>query len=157
MRMDTEKMVDELVRDECRDGKPELRMYLDNSSPPRWTIGVGHNLSDKPITRAAAYFMLHEDLDEVVEQLDENIPWWRNLDEVRQRVVVNMCFNMGWDSVDALGRRHGLKYWPHTLSLIETHRFAEAATEMTLSKWASQVGIRAERLTEMMRNGQDVA
>jgi lysozyme len=155
--MDTEKMLAELTRDECRNGRPELKPYPDSKG--KITIGIGHNLSDVGITMEQAYMLYNYDLDRTLVDLDQNIPWWRNLDEVRQRVIVNMTFNMGWDSIDEQGRRHGLRYWPHTLHLIETHRFAEAADEMSRSLWHSQVGARAERLESMMRDGtpQEVA
>ncbi len=136
--MDTEKMVDELIRDEG------MRLHPYTDSVGAETIGVGRNLRDVGITMEEAYHLLHNDLDRVTVDLDQHLPWWRNLDEVRQRVLANMCFNLGIEKL--LG-------FHHTLSLIETHRYSEAATEMSMSKWHQQVGARAERLEEMMRNG----
>ena len=136
--MDTERMVDELVRDEGM----RLRVYTDSVGVA--TIGVGRNLRDTGITMEEAYHMLHNDLDRVQVDLDEHLPWWRNLDEVRQRVMVNLCFNLGIERLLGFHR---------TLTLIETHRYSEAATELSMSKWHQQVGERALRLEEMMRNG----
>ncbi|WP_338862872.1 hypothetical protein [Mycetohabitans rhizoxinica] len=30
-----------------------------------------------------------------VTWLDRHLPWWRSLDAVRQRVLINMAFNLG--------------------------------------------------------------
>ena len=63
--------------------------------------------------------------------------WWRELDDNKQRVMVNMCFNLGYPR---------LSKFKKFLAAMEVHDFETAAIEMMDSKWANQVGLRAERL-----------
>lgn len=148
--MDKAKLFDELVRDECLGGQPSLKMYPDSRGIP--TIGVGHNLRDKPISKEAAFFILGDDVYEVEVGLNTHLPWWTKLDEVRQRVMVNMGFNLGVGPApeNPTGK---LLTFPHTLALIETGDYPAAADHMAMSAWYKQVGRRAERLVEAMRTG----
>jgi lysozyme len=75
---------------------------------------------------------------------DRTLPWWRNLSPVRQRVLVNMAFNLGMV---------GLLTFKNTLGAMQNGSYAAAAAGMLSSKWATQVGVRAERLADMMRTG----
>ena len=114
------------------------------------TVGVGHNLIAKPL---GLIYPLHEaevtdilvsDIKGVFEALDQAIPWWRTLSYVRQRVVVNMCFNLG------INRFLGFK---KMLAFLKAGQYTLAANEMLNSKWATQVGNRAKRLYAMMLKG----
>lgn len=138
-----EKMIEELVRDECIGGKPALKPYLDSKGI--LTIGIGRNLRDRGIRTDEAYRMLNNDLEDVTADLTTYLPWWEKLDEIRQRVLVNMCFNMG------IKRLLGFK---NMLAATERGDYATAAAEMLDSKWHHEdVGIRAERLADQMRLG----
>jgi len=106
------------------------------------TIGVGRNLEDTGITRAEAQFMLESDIVRLMKELDELFPEWRDLSETRQMVVLNMCFNMG---------TFGFLNFKRTIAYMREERFAEAADEMLRSQWAEQVGARAHRLSDAMR------
>ena len=73
-----------------------LDLYRDTASPPRWTIGVGRNLSDVGLRdETEALFLLGRDLDAIRAELDHAWPHWRQLDEVRAGVVLSMAFNLG--------------------------------------------------------------
>lgn len=126
----------ELVRDEGL----RLRIYKDTVG--KLTIGVGRNLDDVGISKDEAYLMLDNDIQRTSDSLDKNLPWWKTLDEVRQRVILNMAFNMGINSL--LG-------FKNTLAAIQAGRYNDAADGMLASKWATQVGDRATRLAKMMR------
>ena len=76
------------------------------------------------------------------------LPWVETLDEVRQRVLVDMAFNLGIPSLLTFKR---------TLASVEAGNYTVAAAQMLESKWARQVGTRAIRLSEMMATGQDSA
>ena len=56
-----------------------------------------------------------------------------------------MAFNLGVS---------GLITFKNTLRLISVGHYYEAAEEMLNSKWARQVGYRAEELAEQMRTGE---
>jgi lysozyme len=55
-----------------------------------------------------------------------------------------MIFNLGIARFSAFKK---------TISLIEEGSYSEAAQEMLDSRWANQVGSRANELSEMMRTG----
>lgn len=149
---------DELVRDEG------LRLRVYRCTAGKLTIGVGRNLDDvgirphetkelgidkasviaKGLTRNQAFFLLDSDIDVVEQQLDHRLPWWRSLSDARQRVLLNMAFNLG--IVGLLGFRN-------TLAFIKAGSFPAAAAGMRASLWARQVGKRAERLAIMMVGG----
>lgn len=144
--MNREKLIDELVRDEGL----RLRLYTDSEG--NFTVGIGRNLKAKGISKDEAYRMCNNDIEEALALLDQYLPWWRGLDEVRQRVLVNMTFNMGLAPSNPPGER-GLWEFQKTLSFIRSGAYDFAATEMLDSKWARQVGPRAIRLADMMRRG----
>jgi lysozyme len=126
----------QLARDEGRRNRP----YTD--SVGKLTIGIGHNLTDNGLSDAAVDFVFDEDLAIVFVELDQYLPWWREMDEPRQAVLTNMCFNMGIKV---------LLTFEHTLAAMQRGDYQAAADEMANSKWAEQVGPRATRLITMMR------
>lgn len=129
---------EQLVRDEG----VRLKPYKD--SVGKITIGVGRNLDDVGISLTEANILLDNDIAHVVQQLSETFPWTDALDEVRRGVLLNMAFNMGI---------HGLAGFHHFLGSVQSGNFAQAAQEMLESKWANQVGSRAQRLSIQMSSG----
>jgi lysozyme len=125
-----------------RDEGIRLRPYLDTEG--KMTIGIGRNLDDIGIDPEEARYMCRKDIQRAESGLTTVIPNWRGLSDARQRVLINMCFNMGPT------RLAGFK---NMVSAVKTDNFEDAAKEMLDSKWAKQVGARAERLAEMMRRG----
>ncbi len=142
--MDRQKLLAELKRDEDLRLKP----YVDTVG--KTSIGIGRNLDDVGISQEEAIFLAQNDIDRTMADLDAKLPWWRQLDEVRQRVIVNMCFNMGIGNA-ALGK--GLLGFVNTLAKVKAGDYQGAADGMKASKWYGQVGARAERLVKMMRTG----
>lgn len=158
MKFDRAAMIAELVRDEGE------RLTVYRCTADKLTIGVGRNLDDvgisaqetqqlgittrscvtNGITRSQSRALLDSDIGRCEADLDRRLPWWRTLDPIRQRVLINMCFNLGVK---------GLEGFVNTLSMIRTGRYADAAVNMLKSKWAGQVGKRAQRLSLMMRTG----
>ena len=132
-------LVDQLIRDEG------LRLDLYKDSVGKLTIGVGHNLSDKPITRAAALWILQDDIEDATKDLEVNLPWTKKLDPARFGALVNMAFNLG------IG---GLLKFKTTLGLIQEGKYKEASEAMLDSIWAKQVGARAERLSKQILTGE---
>jgi lysozyme len=91
-------------------------------------------------------YLLMNDLKRVEIDLDKHLPWWSQLDTVRQRVLIDMCFNLGIK---------GLLGFKNTLAYVKAGQYKQAKTNMLKSKWASQVGKRAQRLAAMMETGKD--
>ena len=134
--------IDLLVAELTRDEGVRLKPYKD--SVGKTTIGIGRNLDDVGISEDEAEFLLHSDIARTAAGLDSALIWWRDLDEVRQRVLLNMAFNLG---VYALLQFH------QTLGFIKSGLWGAAADGMLDSLWAKQVGPRATRLADMMRTG----
>lgn len=136
--MNLEKLKKQISKHEGRVNK----MYLDTKGIP--TIGVGHNLRDKPLSERAIDVILEDDIEEHLAQLDRAIPWWRDLSESRQLVLADMCFNLGIN---------GLLAFKNTLKAIQEGRYEDAALGMQNSLWYKQVGNRAKTLVHMMAEG----
>lgn len=128
-----------LMQDEGFCAKP----YKDTEG--KTTLGYGRNLDDNPLTITEAKALLYNDVTRTVADLDRMIPWWRNLNEVRQSVLVNMAFNMG--ALKLIGFRK-------MIAALQAGDYATAAKEALDSKWAKQVGHRAVRLAEELRTGE---
>ena len=123
-----------------------LRLKPYRCTAGKLTIGIGRNLEDRGISQKEAYAMLERDILDFEQQLLNEIPdVYNGLDEVRQSVLLNMCFNLGLK---------GLLEFKNTLAFIGAGDWERAANGMLTSKWAKQVGMRAIELSEMMRKGQ---
>jgi len=136
--MDKKLLAQELERDERR----VKTVYLDSRGIT--TVGIGRNLKDRGLSDDEIDYLLANDIKLVEADLDRNVPWWRNLSEARQRVLANMCFNMG------ITRLMGFK---KMLAAALASDYHEAAAQMLDSTWATQVGKRATRLADMMQEG----
>ena len=144
-----------LSSDLRRDEGLRLRAYPDPlTGAEPWTIGYGHTGQEVHAglvwTPAEAETALIADIARASALLDEHIPWWRRLDDLRQDVLANMAFNMGW--LDAKGV-HGLGAFHHTLDAVRESRWQEAHDGLLASAWAHQVGDRARRLANQMLTG----
>ena len=109
-----------------------------------WTIGIGRLIDKRKgggITKEEAIFLLKNDLNKCCTEIENKLPWWKNLTYERQMVLMDMSFNLGIE---------GLLAFKKTLSLIENGHYKEAAQEMLRSKWADQVGNRAIELSKIM-------
>jgi lysozyme len=137
-------IVAELVVDEGELLKP----YIDSTG--HVTIGVGRNLSEVGVSQDESRYLLANDIARTESDLDRLLPWWRGdspwrpLDPIRQRVLLNMSFNMGAGEVAS---------WRNWLASVQTGDYGAAADSMLKTLWARQVGARATRLAAMMRTG----
>lgn len=110
------------------------------------TIGVGRNIEERGLLDDEIDFLLDNDIEVVMNEVSVTFDWFFKLSEVRQRVVADMIFNLG------LPR---FKQFKNMIAALEAGDWAEAANQMMDSKWAKQVGKRAERLRDMMETGED--
>lgn len=131
-------IVELLIQDEGMRLKP----YTDTVG--KLTIGVGRNLTDRGLSQDEALYLLTNDIRNVQRGLADRFPWYLHLDDVRKMVVESMTFNMGIE---------GFTQFKNTIGHIQAGEYEKAADEMLASKWASQVGARATRLSNMMRTG----
>jgi lysozyme len=140
------KLIEELRHDEG------VRYWPYHDTKGILTTGGGHNMEAHPLPPYCAFplsdamvdRLLADDLQSVYDDLNGNLPWWTDLSDVRQRVLCNMCFNLG------IGKLLGFR---NTLAFMRQGKYDAAADGMLKSAWASQVKGRATRLADMMRKG----
>lgn len=109
------------------------------------TIGYGRNIEERGITEDEALYLLNNDIALCKAEIVKNLPIYARLDDARQTVLVNMCFNLGMPTLLTFKR---------FITALSAGDYESAAREMLDSKWARQVGARAIRLADMMRSGQ---
>lgn len=120
----------------------ELHLYKDSVGIQ--TIGVGHNIEEKGISKRVSRLMLKDDIQEVVDDT-RGLAYWHNLDSVRQLVVADMVFNLG------LTRFLNFRRLNAALTMGD---YNLAAHEMKDSRWYEQVGRRARKLHTAMLTGE---
>jgi lysozyme len=114
------------------------------------TIGVGRCVEKNVglgLSHDEIEYLLQNDVNRCIEELDSNFTWYRNLCEARRDAMINLCFNLG------LPR---LKKFVKALAAMEAGNYQEAAVEFLDSRWAKQVGTRALEVTHMIRSGEYV-
>jgi len=106
------------------------------------TIGYGANL-DAGITKEEAEGMLRVRVDNINRDLENTFPdWYNGLDRNRQDVIINMVYNLGLQ---------GFRKFKKMIHCLEIKDYTSATMEMLQSKWAKQVGKRADRLAKIMK------
>ena len=127
--------------------------YAYQDSLGYWTIGVGHLIDKRKGGELPEHIidaLLDYDIKKHTDELFAVRPWAKNLDPVRQAVMIDMAFNLGIEPFDG----DGFKDWPRFIGAVERGEYALAARHMRNSQpWASQVGRRATRLATMMETG----
>ncbi len=134
--------IDTLTSDLIRDEGLKLKPY--KCTAGKLTIGIGRNIEDNGISEDEARYMLQNDIKRCAEELDLHTPWWPLMPDAQQNALLNMCFNMGWPRLSGFKRM---------LAALEVGDYAAAASEALDSKWARQVGSRAERIVAQMVEG----
>jgi|TARA_R110000751_G_scaffold31805_4_gene80496 lysozyme len=146
--MNIDKLREELTFDEGCINK----IYLDHLGYP--TFGIGHLVLETdpehgkevgtPVSEERIKECFENDIENVFNDLDRNIPWWRDLPKDLILVIANMSFNLGITRL--------LKF-KNFLKAMEDKDWDKAAVEMIDSRWAIQVGPRAVRLKDRVLKG----
>jgi len=110
------------------------------------TIGVGRNIAESGLGLSddEIDYLLENDIKRCKQELIA-LSWFMDLDAVRQDAIVNLCFNLG------LTRLMGFK---NAMAAMAVGDYAKARDEFYDSRWAKQVGSRAEEVCEMIRTGR---
>lgn len=108
------------------------------------TIGIGYNLTDRGIDDTWINKQCEEDMNWCFMKLFMNFDWYSELNDVRQMALVNMCYNLGW--------RKFLTF-KKMIAALSKEDFNTAAFELLDSKWAKQVGKRADDIAHMIKTG----
>jgi lysozyme len=128
-------------QEECR-----LESYLDTEGVP--TNGWGHTGSDvyypgQVITQDQADAWLAADMS-AARNIATRFPFYYQLNDVRQAVLVSMAFQMGSKPL----------YWPRFMSALEVRDYADAQKEGLASEWAEQTPERAQLEMSMLASGE---
>ena len=145
--MDINKLREQLKIDEG----VEYQVYNDHLGYK--TLGIGHLVVpgdleyDAPVGTSVSEDRVNEIFDkDVITYIDEAKKVFDNLEgmpEEAQQVLVNMCFNMGAPR---------LSKFKNFIKAIHDEDWSTASVEMLDSKWATQVGPRANRLADRIRS-----
>lgn len=127
--------LDDLSSELRTDEGVRLFPYIDTTG--KVTIGVGRNLTSVGISADEANALFLNDIERAVASLDVDTPWWRQLPQPQQRVMINLAFNMGINHL--LG-------FVHFLAAMQAHNWTSAAIELRNSLWFTQVGNRGPRM-----------
>lgn len=158
-----DRMVEQLILHEGLKLKP----YIDTEGFT--TVLVGFNVSARgwgelsrmlgravdahsTFTREDAIKVLRLDIDRFEKATIVHFPEYKKLSEVRQRVVLDLVFNMGFKA----------QSFVNTKAAIVQGNWSKAAQHLYRSKWAHQVDDgeggkfgRADRLVQMILTNQD--
>lgn len=136
--MKLEELIQQLIKHEGLKLKPY------KCTANKLTIGVGRNIEDRGISENEAMYMLSNDIKLSNEELERTFPFYKNLNDTRQNVLINMHMNLGLPKL--LTFRNFLKE-------LNDNNFLYASDEMLDSRWSLQVGNRAIELANLMRKG----
>jgi len=112
------------------------------------TVGVGRNIDKEGglgLSDDEVDYLLQNDIDRIIAELDDEYEWFSDLDEVRQNAMVDISFNLG---------QTRLRAFKKALAAMAEGDWSEAADQFMDSRWSGQVGNRAKELTEMIRTGE---
>ena len=145
--MDVEKLRKQLEIDEG----VVHEIYLDHLGYP--TFGIGHLVTDEDpefgsdvgtaVTEARCIEAFDKDVETVLSDCKTLYPDFDSLPEEVQQIIANMMFNMG---------RPRLTKFKMMKAAVDEGKWNDAADQMIDSRWYAQVGARAERLVDRMRN-----
>ena len=128
----------------------KYEIYNDHLGYP--TFGIGHLVveSDEehgkpvgtPVSEDRVNSVFEKDVAIMIDEAKKIFPNLDELPEEAQQVIVNMTFNMG---------RPRLSQFKKFIAGVNAGDWNKAAVEMMDSRWAKQVGARAERLRDRIK------
>lgn len=108
------------------------------------TIGIGRNLDDVGISEREALYLCTNDLENSDKELSKNLIWYLGASKRRRQAMINLHFNMGMAK---------LMQFKNFLQAMKDGDYETAAKELLNSKYAKQVGKRADELADQIRAG----
>lgn len=105
------------------------------------TIGIGHNLDDKGISKAVSDLLYKEDIAEVIDDLHIIFNNFDELPENIQLVLADMRFQLGGS---------GFRKFKQLINAVNNYNWVEMINQMRDSSWFKQVPNRANDLMNMV-------
>jgi len=144
--MNVDKLREQLKIDEG----VKYEVYNDHLGYP--TFGIGHLITENdeehgkpvgtPVSEERVNAVFNNDVAIYMSEAKKVFPNLEQLPEEAQQVIVNMTFNMGAPR---------LAKFKKFIAGVNTGDWNTAAVEMMDSRWAKQVGNRAERLRDRIQ------
>jgi len=116
------------------------------------TFGIGHlvKTTDEeyglpcgaPVSEKRVNSVFDKDVETYIDESKKVFGNLEDMPQEAQQVIVNMCFNMGAPR---------LSQFKKFIKAIHDEDWKTASVEMLDSRWASQVGIRANRLSDRIK------
>ena len=120
----------------------EKKPYTDTVG--KITIGVGWNLSDKGLPEEIIQQLLFRGIMEAIEDCEVLFANFEKFSENRQLALVDMAFNLG---------RSKFSRFVNMRKAIANGDWIEASAQALDSRWAKQVGRRANTIANMLKEG----
>ena len=139
-------MIDNLTKQLIAEEGEILHAYDDHLN--FLTIGVGRLIDMRKgggITQEESRYLLANDINKRVADVEKALPFYRELNDARQAVLIGMAFQMGVD---------GLLKFKNTLNMIKHGNYLEASGSMLKSLWAKQTPSRVARMAKQMDTGE---
>ncbi len=112
-----------------------------------WTVGHGILVDERRgggISYIESLFIVRNRVNLLQASIREVWPWTKDLSENRQDALRQMAYNLGIK---------GLGTFKKMMIALSYEDYSLAADEALDSKWAKQVGDRAERIADLIRRG----
>ena len=103
---------------------------------------VDGDIGQKWLTENEAVFLLKNTVQDMWNELEQSLPWIKEKPIIVQEQILNMVYNLGLPNL--------LKF-QNMLAALESNDGTTAADEALNSKWARQVGQRAQRIADIFR------
>ena len=124
----------------ARDEGYKLNLY--RCPAGKLTVGIGHNIEDRGLTSTVIDLIFEEDLADAVKSASHIFgEVFDSFSTIRKLAIVNLIFNLGETK---------FREFEKTIAFIRAGRWKEASIELLDSRYARQVGIRANRIAIML-------
>jgi len=124
------------------------RFKLYRCTAGKLTIGVGHNIEDRGVSKQVSELMLEEDLSQAVQDAVYLFPGFNprvDFTDNRKAALVNMAFQLGRDRLSGFARMR---------AAVAAGDWEAAADHALDSKWAKEdTPERAKRVAAALREG----
>ena len=119
-----------------------MKPYIDTVG--KCTIGVGRNLTDRGLTVEEVRLLFETDFNLAMHILDIWLSDWQSYPATVQIALLSMAFNLGGPRLSGFVKMR---------AALQAHDYEEAAAQALDSRWAKQVGSRAEEIATLLREG----
>ena len=107
------------------------------------TIGYGFAIKDLVLGEDICEIILERKIAELKIRIQQKLPFYDDMPEKAQDVIVEMCYQMGIN---------GFSKFKKTIDHLMRKDYKAASVEMLDSRWAKQTPNRAKKLSNQMKN-----